>query len=788
MSLKRIFIRQGLRYDRFKGAGARVVYPMPRKARALLWVLGGLLLLALVPLGAWWQVRRQVPDFEAPRLAGLRGVAEVRFDGRGVADVRAQTLLDAFRIQGYLMARERLFQMELQRRAASGELAEIAGPGALPLDRIHRTYGFSQVAEAAVAKLAPGDRENLEALASGINAFIDSHEGRWGLEFRLMGFRPRKWTVADSLRTLLVMHEDLATSWKTELEAGRLAKLPQATRDFLMPRVVEQDSPMVPDAAPAPRPSVEAFFAEAAPALEARPGRKAAELGELPFPVPLGTALGRRPDGVGSNAWAVSGRRTSTHRALLANDPHLGLQSPGIWLPMRLQVGDRFVQGVALPGLPGIVIGHNDRVAWGFTNIGTDVQDLYREKPLRFRRERILVKGAEPEVLEVGEGAHGPQVEEGYSLHWSALDPANLTIPTEHLFATDWASFNAGLDRFIGPAQNAVYADRDGHVGYRATGLVPLRRAGDDGSMPRDGGDPANDWKGYVPTAQMPRVLDPASGFIVTANNRTIGTSFPHPVAAEWASPARARRILDQLGRTGELDRAAMDLLQRDEVSLAHRELMEAWLPFLPEEVKGRFLGWDGAASADSTLFPEAVALARALREALLEKLLAGTELEPKEFHWYNSEAMLMAALRARPEAWKRAGLGDKAAFLAAVAERAMRSEGRPWGELNRLHLRHPLGRGGKVLSWIFDPPTAAIGGSNRSVRVTGAAFGQSMRMVVDWADPEATTLVVPLGVSGHLGSPHRHDQFEDWLKGDPEGRRTRLVQPPEGPTLTFRP
>ena len=788
MPLKRIFIRQGQRYDRFQGAGAKVVYPMPRRTRSLLWALAALALLALVPLGTWWQVRRQVPGFETPRMAGLQGIVDVRFDGRGVATVHAQSLQDAFRVQGYLMARERLFQMELQRRSASGELAEIAGAGALPLDRLHRTYGFSQVAEAAVVKLPEADRQSLEALAAGVNAFITTHEGRWGLEFKLMGFRPRPWTVADSLRTLLLMHEDLATSWKTELQAGHLAKLPLATRDFLMPRVVEQDSPVIPDAAPAPRPSVEAFFAEPAAPPEAKPGKKGAALDALPFPIPLGIALGRWPEGIGSNAWAVAGRRPSTGKALLANDPHLGLQSPGIWLPMRLQVGSRYVQGVALPGLPGIVIGHNDRVAWGFTNLGTDVQDLYREPRQRIRRERIAVKGADPELLEVAEGAHGPQVAEGYSLKWSALDPANLSMPTAHLFATDWASFNSALDHFLGPAQNVVYADRDGHVGYRATGLLPIRRPGDAGSLPRDGSDPANDWRGYVPIAQPPRVLDPSSGFIVTANNRTVGTSFPHPVAAEWASPARARRILDQLGRTRELDRAAMDLLQRDEVSLAHRELMEAWLPFLPEDVKGRFLGWDGAASADSLLFPEAVALTRALREALLEKLLAGTEVEPKAFHWYNSEAMLLAALRARPEAWKRAGLGDKSDFLTAVVERVNRGELKAWGETNRLRLRHPLGRGGHVLSWIFDPPSVPIGGSNRSVRVTGAAFGQSMRMVVDWSDPDATTLVLPLGVSGHLGSPHRHDQFQDWLKGDPEGRRTRLVQPAVGTSMAFRP
>ncbi len=790
MSLKRIFIRQGLRYDKYQGAGARIVYPWPRRARVALWVSGILLLIAMVPLWAWWQVRRQVPDFEVPHIAGLKGIVEVRVDARGVPTIMAQELLDAFRVQGYLMARERMFQMELQRRAAGGELAEIAGEGALPLDRMHRTYGFAQVAEAAAAKLPKEDAEALEALSAGINAFITSHEGRWGLEFRLMGFQPRPWTAADSLRTLLLMHEDLSTSWKSELMAGKLAKLPPATRDFLMPRIVEGDGPIWPDTKPEPRPSTEALMAAppapVADSPEIRLKKKVA-LEDLPFALPMGQGLGLRTDGIGSNAWAVAGRRTTTGKALLANDPHLGLQAPNLWYPMRIQLGGRYVQGVALPGMPGIVIGHNDRIAWGFTNLGTDVQDLYLEKPTKVRRERIKVKDGAEELLEVQEGAHGPQVAEGASLHWAALEPGNLSVPTQHLFASDWASFNQGLDRFLGPAQNVVYADKDGHVGWRATGLIPLRRAGDDGSLPRRGDDPANDWKGYLPMAQMPRVLDPTSGFVVTANNRTMGSSFPVPVASEWASPSRTRRIREQLERSKDLDRAAMDLLQRDEVSFSHRELMEAWRPFLPEEMKSKFLGWDGAATAEGTLFPEAAALNKALRLALLQKLLAGTSLEATDFAWYNSEAMLMAALKAHPETWKRAGLGDKEAFLNEVIDEARKVPVKPWGETNQVRMRHPLGRGGFLFSWIFDPPRAPLGGSTRSVRVTAPAFGQSMRMVVDWSDPEGTTLVLPLGTSGHLTSPNRLDQFQDWLKGDPEGRRTRLFQP-EGRNVTFKP
>jgi penicillin amidase len=790
MSLKRMFIRSGLRYDRF--GGAQVVYPLERRTKRLLWVLGLLVLLSLAPLWAWWQVRRQLPDFAAPPVPGLQSAVSVKFDGRGVATVQAGSSLDALRVQGYLTARERMFQMELQRRAADGELAAFAGPAALPLDRIHRTYGFRQVAEAAVPLLPEEERQALEALAAGVNAFIATHEERWGLEFRLLGIRPKPWTSADSLKVLLLMHEDLSSSWKDELQAEALAKLPKATRDFLLPVVVEGDHPLVPDLS-GTRPDTEAFFNVLMPVPAAKPakGTKArrAALEALPFALPLGSAMGRSPDPIGSNNWVVGSGRAANKRPLLANDPHLGLQAPGLWFPLRLEFGGGFVQGASLPGLPGIVIGQNERIAWGFTNLGSDVQDLYKEPAASSRHERIEVKDQPPEDFVVAMGAHGPQVREGYSLAWTALDPKNLRFPMGLNRAQDWASFNAALDGFTGPAQNVVYADREGHIGWRATGVLPLRAAGDDGSRPKDGRTTAMDWKGLLPSAQMPRVLDPAEGFIATANHRVIGTSFPTTVTTHWASPSRVRRITEQLARSKELDRPAMEALQRDEVSVAHRELMAAWIPFLPLNWRTRFEAWDGAATVDSERFPEALALTRALRQALLLRLLKGTELAPEDFHWMNSEAMLLAALKAKPEAWKEAGLGDKDEILGGVvseAEKELKHE--PWGEQNKLRIRHPLGRGGALLSWIFDPPSMPQGGSRRSVRVTTPEFGQSMRLLVDWSDPEATTLVLPLGVSGHLSSPHRLDQMEDWLKGDPEGQRTRLVQTGVGKGMEFKP
>jgi penicillin amidase len=450
-------------------------------------------------------------------------------------------------------------------------------------------------------------------------------------------------------------------------------------------------------------------------------------------------------------------------------------------MPMRIELPDRWVQGVALAGLPGITLGQNDRIAWGFTNLGTDVADLFREPAISERVEQIAVKGAAAETLRVKLGRHGPQWREGYSLHWAPLDPRNLRSPIAAIdLATDWASFNAAVDQFKGPAQNIVYADVDGHIGYRASGLIPLRPAGDDGSLPRDG---SSDWSGYVPQAEMPRVLDPPQGYLATANQRVIGSSFPHVVTTDWASPTRAHRIAGLIERAGKLDRAGMEAIQLDIVSDDDLELVR----FHPEA--RRFDGWDGEARADSRLFLEAYAWENAVRELLRKKVLGPLA---EDFNWSNDSATLSAALAADQAAWTRAGLGDRAQFLqdAAASAKAWLAAQRAadWGAFDALHILHPFGRAGGVLGLLFNPPSAPQSGASRTVRVARPAFGQSMRLVVDLADPLATTLVIPLGVSGHLGSAHRFDQQRDWLYGDPSGERTRLLQPAVGRPLVFNP
>ncbi len=707
----------------------------------------------------------------------------VAFDDRGIATVTAATARDALRAQGWLTARERLFQLEMHRRLAHGELAEIFGPALLPSDRLHRTYGFARVAGAAVRLLPETERGDLEALADGINAFLDTHAGRLGLELTLLGISPRRFTAADALLVHLLMCEDLSTSWRRDLAVEKLGRLDPAVRRFVSDTASPDDVLLVPDAAPLVAPVV--------------PDLGGIPLAALGFGGPRFGDPGE-DEPRGSNSWAVAGALAKSGRPLFANDPHLSLTLPGIWLPMRFVIAGRLVEGVTIPGLPGVILGRNDRVAWGMTTLRTDVQDLYREtivgrkvkrgaafEDLEERTETIAVRGGKPESLVVRETSHGPLVQGRMALKWPALDPALLRMPESAVMAaTDGESLGRALDAFPFPAHNVVWADASGSIGWRATGLVPIRRPGTDGSIPYDGADPENDWRGYVPPGEMPRVVDPPEGFIVTANQRDVGTRFPHVVTSDWPSNERARRIADLLADAARqhkpLDRAAMEAIQLDTVSPVLRATLAALAPDLPEPWGARFAAWDGRADAGSASFP----VAREVRRKLAERVLAAWRVP---LGVGLPGARLLELARSGDAVFRRARLGPKhdfvrAAFGAALADVSARLGTDPsrwhWGEANRLAVTHPLGRL-PGLGWLFDPPSFPQSGASGTPRVATPTFGQSMRFVVDWGVPEETTLVIPFGVSGHLGSPHRTDQLAAWREGDPSGTGTRLARPP---------
>lgn len=765
-------------------------------ARPSLRLLRSVALLALgaaaaAGLALGWLLQRNLPGVETPGIPGLSAPVRVDVDDRGVPTVAAGSVDDAFRVQGYVTARERMFQLELSRRSASGELSELFGKAALPLDRQRRVYGFAGVAEAAVPLLPAEERRHLEAYADGVNTFLRARPGRWGAELSLLRVSPRPFRPSDSLLVLLLMWEELTSTWEDERAAESLSTLPPSLQAFLLPRATRDDVVLVPDGVPLLPPGL--------PVVTAAGAR---------LPAPEGEGDDDEGAVAGSNGWAVSGALTASGKPLLANDPHLGHSIPGIWLPMRFVVGGRLVEGVTLPGLPGVVLGRNDQVAWAFTNLMADEQDLYREtregdrvrrgdalEPVTRREEAIRLRGGGVERQIVEETSIGPLVAPGLALRWTALDPRSLRLPTAGVMtAASTDELMAALDRFTGPPQNVVFATRDGRIGWRAAGLVPRRRPGTDGSLPYDGRDPENAWRGYLAPAEMPRLVDPPEGFVVTANQRTVGTSFPVPVATDWASPTRARRIRDLLRKAHEegrkLDRAAMEAIQLDAVSAPLRELALAFRPYLPADLAAAFEGWDGRASKDSPLF----LVARSLRRTLRREALAAWKVDG----WRRSldEEIWNDLLASDEAAFARAGLGEKPAFLRRVAGAALadlsKSEGADWrswrwGKANALAVRHPLGWV-PGLSWLFDPPSPPQEGAPQTVRASGRRSGPSMRFVLDWGSPDEATLVVPFGASGHLGSPHRLDQLRPWLDGDPSGELTRLARPSEGDPLVFRP
>jgi penicillin amidase len=472
--------------------------------------------------------------------------------------------------------------MDIYRRTARGELAEILGAGpnnsVLDQDKLHRTYGFTQAADAEAAQAAPKTRALLEAYARGVNTYAASLDPKsLPSEFQILQYSFRPWTPADSFILGKLFFEALSDTWRLDVMRQALSSLPAEKRNALLPEVspvdvlvVGKDVQAKPAAARAER------LAQVSPAALATVSPAALE--ELAKNQSVAAAalerVGLYADALAaSNNWVVSGKRTVTGKPLLANDPHLRPTAPSIWYLVHLSAPGVRVAGISSPGIPGVIIGHNDRIAWGFTNVGPDVQDLYIEKfdpanPKRYqtpqgwqdavvRSEQIKVRkgiSAEYDTVahEVTVTRHGPIVFEAdgkrYALRWTALDPAKNRFDIWHTLnrARNWKEFNAALEQFTAPTQNIVYADVDGHIGYHAAGVVPIRKSGD-GSLPYDGTTDDGEWTGYIPVSKLPALYDPPSGMIVTANQRIVGTDYPYFLTRSWAQPYRARRIFDLL-------------------------------------------------------------------------------------------------------------------------------------------------------------------------------------------------------------------------------------------------
>jgi penicillin amidase len=522
---------------------------------------------------------------------GLAAPVTVARDAQGVPHIRARSMEDLVFAQGFVTAQDRLWQMDMLRRHAAGELAAILGSNALQYDRLQRTLQLRVAADRAWAALPPEQKHWLEIYARGVNASMVAQSSHLPVEFRLLGYRPAPWTPRDSVLVELGMFQDLTTGFPSKLGREALAAhLPPDLIADLYPVGSWRDHPPgapIPDLS-APQPVIKGIPLDESQSRLRRPVDGAASVEDL-LALEQTLALFHPPCAAcvaGSNAWAVSGARTASGKPLLSNDMHLNLSVPSLWYEADLAatlpapLAAFHAAGVTLPGMPFVVAGHNDHVAWGFTNLGADVQDLYIEhtrgttsgaqyqaangswRPVTYQTEIIHVRGSKDVVLDVPLTHHGnndtPVISSIFagetrsiSLQWTIYDPANVTAP---FFAVDSAGDGTSLlnafSTWGGPPQNLIYADDQGHIGYHAVGRIPLRGDANNPSplspVPTDATAPdaaAHEWAGYIPFAQLPQAIDPPDGVLATANARVTLDGYAFPITLDWMAPYRTERI-----------------------------------------------------------------------------------------------------------------------------------------------------------------------------------------------------------------------------------------------------
>ncbi len=716
------------------------------------------------------------------------------------------------------MAQDRLWQMDLLRRAAAGDLSEIFGGVALKFDEDSRTLGMRQAAERAAADASPEIRGLLEAYARGVNENIAQRGKNLPIEFGILGYKPAPWTPADTYLISLYMYRTLTSTWQEKLNRQWIvAKVgPDRARDLFV-----EDSPLdhfiwtssSPVSQPDPRTAADV------------PARSTQAIGDEPPFAPAEwdaarTFLAQFDEQtrqiIGSNNFVVSGAHTASGKPLLANDTHLQLSVPALWYVIHLTAPGLNVVGFALPGAPLVIIGHNDRIAWGFTNSNADVEDLYIEtfetaNPLLYRangklltadvRHETIHVRSKPDVdLDVIATRHGPIVdrdppEQGgraYALRWTALEPGGLDFGFPLLGeAQNWHDFIETTRHIAGPGQNTIYADVDGNIGFTIPARIPIRANGN-GALPVPGDTDDFEWKGYIPFEELPRVLNPPEGVIATANARTVGPGYKYYLTDRQAGPYRTARLYELLSNRTGLTPADCNAIQNDIVSLPNRflaaELVTAANAKPPHDPRTQRLiaklqGWEARATADSveTSFIEYT------RHTLFRHLLApylGDEItkyelwEPQSVYndiWWRDKVFLENVLRERPAAWLPSGFASYDELLMASADEAVAALAKrtgssdaatwTWGRLHPLDMVHPLGRSGPLHGFLSIGPYAQFGTVD-TVRAMGVGHGPALRFVADLSNFDQSLMEVPTGESGQYGSPYYRDEFPGWFAG----------------------
>lgn len=794
------------------------------------------LLLVLAAGGAWWWARASVPPLDGEwRLAGLGGPVEVLHDGFGVPHVYARDTGDAWYVAGVLHARDRFWQMELYRRAAHGRLSEVLGEAMLPVDRRMLTLRIRAAAAAEMARLGPAARTALARYAEGVNAVAAAQQGRQRpLEFQLLGITPAPWTPEDSLAIGRLLAFRLAENHGGELVRHALTRaLGQTAADALTgrypasaPTVLGELTETQPAAAPAP---AEPPPVAAPPTPSATPSPAVRQ--SPAYPPGLAWLDPTAPRG-NSNAWVVSGSRTATGRPILANDPHLLLEMPAVWYELHLVAAGLDVQGVTVPGTPFVAIGHNARIAWGFTNTGADVQDFALQtfdiggrrvqgpqgwEPVTIEATDIPVKGrSTPAPFEVWRTSQGvvfadestdwesapswltPDVprsgqQRALVLRWEGFDGGYGDAFEAVNRAANWTDFQAALDQLSALSQNVVYADIDGNIGYLMTGQLPAR-AGSDGALPvataaAAGGAPIGG------PGALPRMLNPARGFLATTNNPVTRGAAPF-ITRDWMGAHRAARVTEVLAASDKIDVNGATALQLDLTSGAARDVLQGLDAALARarqangDPRGvalleRLRGWNfvvdgGEVPAAFEAFED-----RLWRRALGDELPA--DVFRRFYQWAGMERIAgIYTMLDDPDArwWDDIGTVDRREsrddiFLLAATDAAAdveqwSSSARAWDQVHAARFAHALSAGGRLFAWFFDRgPVPVVGDGTTVMRISHRRLEgfhawehPSWRQVLDVGSWDTSQVVLPAGQSGHPMSPHYFDQNELWRQG----------------------
>ncbi|GAB2845799.1 penicillin acylase family protein [Actinocorallia aurea] len=797
-------------------------WPLRWGVRAL-----ALVMVLVLVVSGWfvWTVRKAFPTYDGQiKMPGLAGEVTVHRDSYGIPQIYADSPEDLFRAQGYVTAQDRFWEMDFRRHITAGRLSELFGETTLDTDKVTRTLGWRKTAEAELPLLEPETRQLLEAYAAGVNAWLKDNPdtAAQSLEYSVLGFqrtgyRPEEWTAVDSVAWLKAMAWDLRSNIEEEL--GRAiadTKLPAERVDQLYPGY---DFRRMPTIVGGGQVTDGAFASSGAKEAAEAPARALSSVLEAIRAMP--DDLGNGDAELGSNSWVISGERSATGKPLLANDPHLSAQMPSVWYQTGLHcrtVTDACpydVTGFTFSGLPGIVIGHNHKVAWGFTNLAPDVADLYLEKvtattaeykgaqePLQIRDEKIEVAGGKPVELTVRTTRHGPIVSdvmsdaeaaapggEAVALRWTALDPGRTADAIFQMNrATDWTTFRQAAASFEVPAQNLVYADVEGNIGYQSPGRIPIRTAGD-GTRPVPGWDGVHEWSGYLPYEELPTVLNPDAGYIVTANNAVIGESYQPLLTKDWSYGYRAQRIDELVRNGGRLDAEAMAGIQMD----GRQGFAPTLVPHLLRlgaGVKGIELlrTWDYSQPVDSApaAFFNAV-WRHLLLDTFNDELPEGARPDGGD-RWFEVVRTLLG--RPADPFWDDVATEEAAEQRDDVLLRALREASDElvgelgddpsswrWGDLHTLTLTNEsFGTSGiSLIEKIFNRGPIEVGGGKSVVNAAGwdAQEGYevktvpSLRLVADLADLDASRYVNLTGASGHAYSPHYWDQTELWARGD---------------------